>query len=58
VHYPTAIYNPCLILLRQCTQFASAYSLAALFVTHELTPFRDGLPDADSKEDRITKVVA
>ncbi len=50
---PTELYNRCRTTLLQCGEFDSGASLRTVFVTAELRPFRDSLPDAASKSERV-----
>lgn len=50
---PTELYNRCRGTLMRCSEFDSKASLRAVFVTDELYPFRDGLPDSASKKGRV-----
>ena len=48
-----ALCQRCRTTLLKCSEFDSNVSLRALFVTDELHPFRDGLPEAASKSERV-----
>jgi hypothetical protein len=50
---PTELYNRCRSVLLNCNEFDSHASLQTLFVTAELHPFRNSLPEASSKSGRI-----
>ncbi len=50
---PTELYNRCRNVLLNCSEFDSHVSLQTLFVTAELHPFRDSLPEASSKSGRV-----
>ena len=50
--------NRCRSVLLHCSEFDSDLSLRALFITDELAPFRDGLPEAKNKGDRTDLVLA
>lgn len=47
------LYNHCRSTLMRCSKFDSNASLRAVFVTNELYPFRDRLPTATSKGERV-----
>jgi len=47
------LHNRCRATLLKCSEFDSNVSLRAVFVTAELSPFRDGLPDAPNKSSRV-----
>lgn len=49
------IYNCCRSTLLKCSEFESNASLRTVFVTEELFPFRDNLPEAASKTERVDK---
>lgn len=52
---PTELYNRCQSIFSDCHEFTDHATLASLFVTRELHPFKDRLPGATTKKDRITK---
>lgn len=47
------LYNQCRTTLLKCDELNSGTSLRAVFATVELSPFRDSLREADSKNDRV-----
>lgn len=47
------LYNRCRNVLLNCNEFDSHASLQTIFVTPELHPFRDSLPEAASKSGRV-----
>jgi tetratricopeptide (TPR) repeat protein len=47
------LYNRCRSTLLRCSEFDSNASLRSVFVTDELHPFRSGLPEAASKNERV-----
>jgi len=49
------LYRRCRNTLLKCGEFDTDASLRAVFVTDELYPFRDRLPAATSKTDRVDK---
>jgi len=49
------LYNRCRTTLLKCSEFDSDASLRAVFVTNELRPFRSGLPEAASRNERVAK---
>ena len=55
---PQDLHNRCRSALLQCSEFESNASLRAVFVTEELSPFRDGLPDTANKTDRVAQCLA
>lgn len=52
---PIDLSNRCRDTLLQCSEFSSHAALQAVFVTHELYPFRSDLPEADSKGERVAR---
>lgn len=44
-------------MLAECEQFATEKSLQAVFATRSLSPWRDGLPKADSVQARVDGVI-
>lgn len=52
------LYKRCRDTLMQCSQFNDDASLRAIFVTAELHPFRDGLPEAANPSDRVDQCLA
>lgn len=53
VSIPENFYHRCRNVLLQCSEFDSNDSLRSIFVTDKLNPFRDSLPEATSKNDRV-----
>ena len=54
---PSELDKQCLALFSQCEEFDSAQSLRAVFVTTELAPFADGLPErTGSRRDFVAQV--
>lgn len=53
VSIPENFYHRCRNVLLQCSEFDSNDSLLSIFVTDKLKPFRDSLPEATSKNDRV-----
>ena len=51
------LYWRCHATLLKCDEFNSDASLRAVFVTAELKPYQDQLPEAKSKEDRVSLVI-
>ncbi len=49
------IYTRCRSILLKCGEFDSHAALKAIFVTEELAPFQDRLPEAASKSDRVDR---
>ena len=47
------LYNRCRDTLLKCSECNNDTSLRAVFVTNELRPFRDRLPTAASKSERV-----
>lgn len=47
------LYPLCRNILLKCSEFDSDTSLRAVFIIEELYPFRDGLPQATNREDRV-----
>lgn len=54
---PPNLLEHCHRVLVQCDQFNSQESLKTIFATRELARYGSGLPDADTKFDRVQKVV-
>jgi len=50
---PSELYHLCRTALLKCSEFDTNASLHAVFVTDELYPFRSGLPEAASKNERV-----
>jgi hypothetical protein len=50
---PSELYPLCRNILLKCGEFDSDTSLRAVFITEELYPFRDGLPQAMNREERV-----
>jgi hypothetical protein len=55
---PSELYTRCRDTLLACSEFDSDAALRALFVTTELAPFQNGLPDAASKNARVDACLA
>lgn len=52
------LYNRCRNTLIKCSEFDSSFSLRALFVTSELLPFRNTLPETANKSERVDTVLS
>lgn len=52
------LYKRCRNELLRCSQFDSNAALRAVFVTDELAPFRDDLPEASSRAKRVDACLA
>lgn len=52
---PEELLRQCYRVLRQCDEFDGIESLRAVFVTPELAPFRDGLPEVPTNKERIER---
>lgn len=52
---PSELHNRCRTTLLKCSEFDSDASLRTVFVTDELYPFRDRLPTAASKSERVDR---
>jgi len=52
---PRELYSICRNILLKCDEFDSDSSLRAIFVTEELQPFRNSLPEAANRDERIGK---
>ena len=52
------LYQQCRDTLSQCDEFNGDSQLQAIFVVNELAPFRNGLPSAASKSERIDACLA
>ena len=52
------LYRRCRGVFMQCPEFDSNASLRSLFVTEELAPFANGLPEAGSKASRVDAALA
>jgi hypothetical protein len=52
------LYNRCRNTLLQCSEFDTDAAVRAVFVTDELRPFRDRLPSAGSRSERIDACLA
>jgi len=55
---PSELYRRCRALLLRCAEFDSNAALCAVFVTIELAPFRNGLPETGAKSARVDAVLA
>ena len=55
---PSDLYTHCRNTLLACSEFEGDAALRALFVTEELAPFQNGLPDAASKSARVDACLA
>jgi predicted membrane protein len=55
---PDNLFNQCRNVLLQTSEFDTDTSLRAVFITDELRPFRDRLPSAASKSDRVNRCLA
>ena len=55
---PGELHNRCRTTLLKCSEFDSDASLRTVFVTKELSPFRSGLPEAESKSERVDACLA
>lgn len=53
LRFSSELYKRCRATLLRCSEFNSQASLTAVFVTAELVPFQDRLPEAASKSDRV-----
>lgn len=54
---PTELYHHCRSILLKCSELDSNRSLQTVFVTAELGPFQNGLPQAISKTERVDVVL-
>lgn len=54
---PLHLYSDCQAVLTKCSQLESHSSLKAMFVIAELAPYKDTLPEAQDKKDRIDKTI-
>jgi hypothetical protein len=54
---PGNIYGQCFNILKLCDEFGDDDLLKAVFVTPELILLRDNLPQAKTKNDRVTKTI-
>jgi len=54
---PKNLYINCQTVLAQCSEFDSLNSLRSVFGIAELNPFRNALPDAESRQDRVNKTI-
>ena len=54
---PGELYNRCRDVLLQCSEFDNDAALRSVFVTDELYPFRGGLPEATTKNERVDKTL-
>jgi hypothetical protein len=52
-----ARYQRCYNALLRCEQFQSQDRLLSVFAVAELSAYQNGLPDAGSKEDRVSQVI-
>lgn len=55
---PQDLYLRCRSLLLQCEELQSHAELQAVFVTHELAPYKEGVPEADTSASRVEKLIA
>ncbi len=53
VGFSSGLLLRCHNTLRQCSEFDNSRSLRSVFMTSYLKPYRDRLPDADNKADRV-----
>jgi hypothetical protein len=54
---PTHLYRRCRATFLKCSQFESHTTLRAVFTAGDLSTYRNGLPEADNKEDRVDSVL-
>ncbi|MBN1450150.1 MAG: formylglycine-generating enzyme family protein [Anaerolineales bacterium] len=52
------LYRRCREVLLRCAEFDTNAALRTVFITPELIPFRDGMPEASSRTDRVDAVIA
>lgn len=55
---PPNIYAQCTKIFMNCDVFNDDESLRSIFVTSELMPLRNSLPQANTKMDRVSKIIA
>jgi hypothetical protein len=53
----TLLYTECPNILAKCSEFESAPTLRAVVGASELSFLQDGLPEAENKQDRVTKTL-
>ncbi len=54
---PSDLYQKCRAIFHQCAEFESDNTIRTLFITIELAPFHDGLPEANTKTQRIDLIL-
>ncbi len=54
---PQQLYNRCRTIMINCDEFGEQGKLESLFVSSELEPFKDRLPEARDKGDRVDKTL-
>jgi len=52
------LYRRCRSVLTQCCEFDSNAALRAIFVTDELAPFANALPEVSNKAGRVDATLA
>ena len=52
------LYRRCRSTFMQCSEFDSNAALRAIFVTEELAPFANALPEASNKASRVDATLA
>jgi hypothetical protein len=57
ISLPTALMGRCRSALLRCNKFDSHESLKTVFAVKELQPFKDALPEANDRGDRVDKVM-
>lgn len=55
LRFSSELYKRCRATLLRCSEFNTQASLNAVFVTEELVPFQDRLPEAASKSERVER---
>ena len=54
---PSNLYTECYETLLECSEFESQGALEALFVNADLVPFKNKIPEANNKDERVTQTI-
>lgn len=57
LHLSRNLYNLCRTTLLKCNEFDDDASLRTVFITEDLYDFRNGLPSASNKADRVDRIL-
>jgi hypothetical protein len=54
---PSHLYSDCQAVLTKCSVFESQSNLKSVFFITELAPFKDALPETQSKQERVNQTI-